>query len=164
MAVNCLTVNGVSFQVDEKDKDLVDSHRWHAYRTGGKRYTHYVMTEMTVEGRWVRRYLHRLIMNAEKGTEIDHVNGDGLDNRRSNLRPVTHRQNHQNLGVRVDSGTGVRGVEWRKDKKCWRAYIRVNGRNKHLGHFYDLASATEAARSARERLFTHSNEERSVRP
>lgn len=84
--------------------------------------------------------MHRVIMNALTGDEIDHINGNTLDNRRINLRVVTRSQNVQNS--RPQKGK-YKGVSLRKGKGRWRARIMLNGKLIHLG---DFKTAEEAAK------------------
>jgi hypothetical protein len=70
--------------------------------------------------------IHRVVMNAPKGMDVDHINGDPLDNRKENLRICTRSQNSQNKQVRTDSASGHKGVYERKGgklKKRFQAYI-----------------------------------------
>jgi hypothetical protein len=92
--------------------------------------------------------IHRLIMDAPAGVEVDHGNHDGLDNRRQNLTLVTRSQNALNRkGARANSSSGVRGVYWHKLMKQWRATVRLpDGKRHEIGGF----SSVEEARVARE--------------
>lgn len=97
----------------------------------------------TMSGRSV--FLHRLIMNPAAGMVVDHINHNGLDNRRSNLRVITPEENQWNrVGPNRDGSSGFIGVT--HDKKNltnpWLARIRVKGRTEHLGQF---ATPHEAA-------------------
>jgi len=79
--------------------------------------------------------MHRLIMNAPKNMEVDHIDGNGLNNQRSNLRIVTRRQNMQNL--HKSKSSIYPGVSWNQHDKAWRVAIRiknVKGR-KYIGNF-----------------------------
>ena len=80
-------------------------------------------------------HMHRLILNPPIGLISDHINGDTLDNRRINLRIVNYQQNAFNKGVDSRSKLGLKGVGWHKDKKKYRAYIFIDGHQKHLGYF-----------------------------
>lgn len=87
--------------------------------------------------------MHRFILNAPPDKHVDHINGDGLDNRRSNLRLVTPAQNQQNLRTR-QSKTGFRGVQYDPRKRRHYARIKANNQKIWLG-FFD--SAEDAARA-----------------
>lgn len=89
------------------------------------------------------RYMHRVIMDAPKGKDVDHINGDRLDNRKANLRTVTRSQNLHNRHDRP-----YHGVTWRKDKRKWRARITVDLKEIFLGHFDTLEDAVRARRDA----------------
>lgn len=82
-------------------------------------------------------YLHRWLMGASSGSEIDHKNGDGLDNRRSNMRFCTRAQNARNF--RRDSSrksSQFHGVHWIPSRKCWRVVICDDlGKQRHIGMF-----------------------------
>lgn len=94
----------------------------------------------TVEGRV--QYLHRLILAAPNGFDVDHVNGDRLDNRRSNLRVATRSQNLANRGQRV--GKRFKGTSWRKDVAKWAAYGSVQNKTVALGCFFSEEDAAAA--------------------
>ncbi len=89
-----------------------------------------------------RLCMHRVIlerMGCKDFAGSDHINRNGLDNRRCNLRLATASQNGCNTGKRKDNTSGYKGVCW--DHKKWRAYIRVNGKRIHLGLFDDIKDA-----------------------
>ncbi len=93
--------------------------------------------------------VHRVIMNAPKGMDVDHINGDRLDNRKENLRICTRAQNCQNKKLRRDSKSGYKGVYERLETQRFKAYISdpttayPKKRHISLGHY---ATAEEAAR------------------
>ena len=77
--------------------------------------------------------------------QIDHINGNRLDNRIENLRDVPQQINTWNLqGAKKNSKSGILGVDWKASHKKWRAQIRVNGRKVQIG-LYDTAEAASAA-------------------
>lgn len=88
--------------------------------------------------------LHRLIMNAPRGVEIDHINRNRLDNRRENLRFATDAENVRNAKLSKKNSTGFKGVYFCQVTIRWVAAIRVNGRNYHLGS-YDSAEKAALA-------------------
>lgn len=90
-------------------------------------------------------FMHRFLTGF---SVTDHVNGNGLDNRRPNLRGCTQAQNNCNVRLRGDNTSGVKGVSWRKRERKWIAYV---GRF-HIGYFSSLGDAARAVRSRREEL------------
>jgi hypothetical protein len=94
--------------------------------------------------------MHRLVLHALARETVDHINGDKLDNRRSNLRIVTPQQNSRNIAVaRPDGPSGLAGVIWNAQRSKWQASIRTGAGLKHLGLYEDLAAA-KVARAAAE--------------
>ncbi len=84
--------------------------------------------------------------------QLDHVNRVRTDNRVSNLREVTNKQNQQNAGKRSDNASGHAGVSWNRRRSKWIAHITHNQKHIHLGYFDDLEVAI-AARKAAEKLY-----------
>ncbi|MFD2248971.1 hypothetical protein [Pseudochelatococcus lubricantis] len=84
--------------------------------------------------------------------EIDHVNGIRSDNRFNNLRNVDHAANTRNVALHSSNTSGVIGVSWAKRECRWRASIKANNRERHIGYFRDFEDAV-AARKAAERQF-----------
>lgn len=79
--------------------------------------------------------MHRIVMSCPKGMDVDHINGDTLDNRKENLRICTHRQNCQNTKIRTGASSKYKGVMWDKRSDKWLARIVINGKQKRLGLF-----------------------------
>jgi len=94
-------------------------------------------------------YLHRAICGCEPGdgTVVDHRNGDGLDNRRSNLRVVTQAINTRNVRDREGGTSRYRGVYWNSRKQKWYARAKVNYRHVWLGSFDDEDAAGAAVQA-----------------
>ena len=97
--------------------------------------------------------MHNLVIDVPPGMFADHVNHNGLDNRKANLRAATHMQNVWNRrkfsgltsgGVKRPSRSKYKGVDWANDMKRWRARIRVNGKRIYLGSFEDEIEAAKA--------------------
>lgn len=98
--------------------------------------------------------MHRQIMGIDDDREVDHINGVGLDNRRSNLRYATKSQNHQNQKLRADTKTGFKGVsKYANRRDLWRARILVKGERIHLGCFKSPEEAAVAYDEAAKKFF-----------
>jgi hypothetical protein len=134
--VECATSSGVRFQIDDSDAWVL-ARKWQfSKRATGNGY---IFTKF--HGKTV--YLHRLLTNAPKGLEVDHVNRDSLDNRRANLRLVTHSRNELNKSARRTSRSGLRGVEACR-RGNFRAYHAVGGRQVTIGTFSTAEEAFAA--------------------
>ena len=104
----------------------------------------------------VKIYAHRVIMNAGKYNDnnpVDHINGNTLDNRKSNLRIVTIRENILNTSKRKDNTSGVTGVCWDKAKEKWMARIHDNGKDIFLGYFTDINEAITVRQNAENQYY-----------
>lgn len=86
---------------------------------------------------------------------IDHINRNGFDNRLSNLRITTSKQNSENRSVAKNNKSGHPGVDWSKKLKKWRARITVNYKGVHLGYFLEIDDAINAYKKAAACLHTH---------
>lgn len=115
--------------VDDDIFDFVNQWSWRK----GSGYS--VQRGERINGKFRTVYLHRVIMNAQKGLEVDHINGNVLDNRVSNLRVCTHAQNMANYRPGKSSASGFRGVHQRKPGEKWTAHVSVQEKAVHLGNF-----------------------------
>jgi hypothetical protein len=88
--------------------------------------------------------MHRVIIDAPIGMEVDHKDGDSLNNRRLNLRLATRCQNNQNQRRPVSNTSGVKGVQFERRRGKWRAIIYANRKNIWLGYFSSRDAAREA--------------------
>ena len=128
--------------VDDEDYELVMQYRWNVFEETRNGLLHgpYAITSRTVAGKPRNMRMHQLLTDWPR---TDHINHDGLDNQRHNLRPATGAQNQWN--ARSGSGTSkYKGVNWDRRYGKWRAVIRPAGRQQHLGYF---ASEEAAARA-----------------
>jgi len=120
--------------VDDEDHEKIKGYSWHIHKAGTKDYA-----RAWIHGR--REYMHRVIMS---GDLIDHINGNGLDNRKSNLRLADKSLNAINSKVRSDNSTGYKGVTFNKKASKYMAEISRNGKKKYLGLFNTAKEAHEA--------------------
>jgi len=127
---------GFAALVDDEDWEQLARFKWQVLHG---HYTHYAQRMQNTPYKRVFR-MHRELLRPPTGMTVDHINGNGLDNRRSNLRLASYSQNQQNKKSKIHSSQ-FKGVSWHKKKKKWEGRIRL-GRLRHLGYF---ASEMEAA-------------------
>lgn len=141
--------------VDPEDEHYLTKYAWRAFHTRGLTY---VRARPRAAGGRISLFLHNIIMNAPPGVEVDHRNGNGLDNRRANLRLATRSRNNSNR--KLQGGTSpFKGVSWHKQAEKWRAQI-TDGKAYHLGLFIseeDAARAYDAAARLRFGEFARCN-------
>jgi hypothetical protein len=120
--------------VDDDDYALLSQWKWCAH-WDPKASSFYAVRSQHVEGRWCTKRMHRVLMGLETGDkkQVDHRSGDTLDNRRSNLRIVSLRQNGQNR--RIHRAGKLPGASLPRPWGKWQARMRVKGRLIHLGMF-----------------------------
>ena len=128
-------------KVDPEDYIWLSQFRWHCKNNIN---AVYAVRTITQNGKSKRIYMHRLIANTPAHLFCDHINHDGLDNRKKNLRNCTLRQNNANSRSSASSSSKYKGVSWSKAKSRWSAYIKKDGKQFFLGYFH---SETEAARA-----------------
>lgn len=136
--------------IDIDDAAKVLRHAWCACKD---HHTWYAVTAARRDGKDVNLRMHRLILEPPSGVDIGHVNGDGLDNRRSNLRVATCSQNAQNMRTPAHNKCGLKGVHWHKRNRKWIAHITLNKRARHLGCFETKEAAAYAYDQGRPSAF-----------
>jgi len=120
--------------VDPQDFCRFNNFRWIINGNGKNIYA--VRNVLLANGKRMLLRMHREIVRPRRKLLVDHRNGDGLDNRRANLRPATHSQNMQNRGKwRCKASSRFVGVCFDKEHKRWRAYIRCQGKRIYLGRY-----------------------------
>lgn len=118
----------------------VNAHGYRQLKVANKDYLAHRVIWLMVHGRW-------------PADQIDHIDGDRLNNRLDNLREATHAENGRNLRMRATNTSGVTGVYWSKRSKRWVAQIRDGGRQRYIGQFCDMDAAIAARRAAEKVLF-----------
>lgn len=103
----------------------------------------YASTNMKVDGKVKSIRMHNLIMLPPKGMHTDHIDGNGLNNIRANLRVCLPIQNTRNRKMCSRNKSGMRGVSWYKRDQKWHAQIMVNRKQIHLGYFDNIFDAAK---------------------
>lgn len=136
-----LLTKGYQSLIDLADVERVRQWKWCASVHG-------------TDVRAVRRgaILSRFIMEAPEGYDVDHIDGDPLNNRRANMRIVTHAQNQKNTKDRSDNSSGMRGVFFYKKNGRFMSQIKSDGKAFFLGYFDTAVEAAKAYERARSKL------------
>lgn len=133
--------------VDDEDFEWLNQWKWCARKDGPRWY----VMRRNCERELVQ--MHRFILNPQAHLETDHRNGNGLDNRRCNLRSCTRSQNSMNSKKRTGCTSQFKGICWRQDTRKWRARIQFNDKRHNLGCFDNELKAAKAYNKAASRLF-----------
>ena len=144
---------GLTAKINYTDRPLIERWSWCArLRKNGRAYA--ARGTRASSGKFVQVYMHRCILGLRAGDRIgvDHINGDGLDNRRSNIRPSNQSQNLANQKVKKHSSL-YKGVTWDARKHRWAARIKVNRKMINLGRFWDETDAASAYNNAANKYF-----------
>jgi hypothetical protein len=144
---------GMFAQVDDEDFERVSAYKWSAHTSSG---TVYARRRPRVIGQRPKKesiYLHRFILRVTSDAKVDHVNHDGLDCQKSNLRTCTQSQNLGNQRIRSDNTSGAKGVRWHKAAQKWSAEIQIGRSRRWLGLFMTKEQASAAYDTAAVELF-----------
>lgn len=142
--------------VDDLPRALASPAPWYVLREG--RHGERVACDTSSTPRH-SVYLHRWLLDAQEDMVADHINGNGLDNRRKNLRGITQPQNVQNRRHNhIHNKSGERGVWWDAKRQSWLAYLTVGGRRTVLGRYEHHEDAVRVVRIARAQLMPFSLE------
>lgn len=137
---------GYEATIDAIDADIVSRLTWSVkidLRADGSFRSAYAITNVPrLGGGYRTEYLHRILLGGCQ--HVDHIDGNGLNNRRSNLRPASRAENARNRRANANNKTGFKGVHFHKRKGKWQAYINVNGKRLHLGRFDTADEAASA--------------------
>jgi hypothetical protein len=143
--------------VDNIDKDL-EEYKWCTIKQGNRCW--YAIRGIKVESYWTTERMHRAILERIIGKQlletiaIDHINHDGLDNRRKNLRIATKSENNMNTPKRIAKTTSkYKGVTWNKQHNKWQAQIRVNNKHIHIGYYKNEEDAAREYDKKAKQLF-----------
>ncbi len=134
--------HGLVTLVDDEDFETLKQYSWWAHPNG---HTRYALRHVYEGDRRTTIGMHRQIMNAPKGAVVDHMNHNGLDNRRENLRICTPAENGRNSRPHSQSKSSrFKGVYWNTKVRKWRAEIQVDCARIYLGTFNNEFEAANA--------------------
>lgn len=125
--------------IDDEDAHLVTPHKWYSHLSGG---INYAERRPSHAGPILK--LHNVLLRPPTGFIVDHADGDGLNNRRSNLRLASALDNGRNKKKRDGTTSPYKGVSWNTQKRRWVGRIYINGKHLHLGYFFDAVEAANA--------------------
>lgn len=150
MAVEIPLTQGFVALVDEEDVgSILAAGSWYAHRPSRTRV--YAMRNMRRSDGSRRPVSMHTFLTA--WDFVDHENGNGLDNRRMNLRPASGSENGQNKGIQSNNTSGFKGVCWHKGARKWTASIKSDGRDRYLGLHLSADLAAMAYDEAARELF-----------
>jgi len=120
--------------VDDGDYEELAKYKWYAQKIDRRVYA---VRKVGPPNARLTLYMHRQILNPRPDQQCDHINGNGIDNRRANLRLCTHTQNCYNMHIDPNHSSRFKGVLWDKERRKWRAEIVVDYKTHYLGRFAD---------------------------
>lgn len=135
--------------VDDEDYEYLSQFKWQAFY---HRKTYYAVRHSKGVGKSGVQ-MHREIMGAAAGVQVDHRDRNGLHNWRGNLRFCTNAQNLANRGPNKNNKSGYKGVGWDRAKKKWCARIKVNRKTIYLGRYHGIQEAARAYDEAAKEYF-----------
>ena len=136
---------GVEAIIDDSDFEQVSQHKWYAHRCWSGLYAGRQRTIQHKPRKQIEEYLHRFLLKPKNGQQVDHINGNTLDNRRCNIRLCTNAENGCNRRKQSErTSSKYKGVCWRENSKKFMAHVKVGGQKKYLGLFKDEIKAALA--------------------
>ena len=136
--------------VDDEDYGFLSRYTWHCHIQPNSE-TKYAVARMWINGRRTNVQMHRMIMSHTK-EHTDHVDRNGLNNQRFNIRPASRIENGRNRKLQKHSAK-YKGVHFFKATGAWTASIRINTVKKHLGYFHTPEAAALAYDAAALKYF-----------
>lgn len=128
--------------VDNKDFKYLNKFNWYVHSGGNTVYA--ARNSKTINGKRKTIWMHKEIMKTPKGMETDHIDGNGLNNQRKNLRICTKSENQHNRSKYKCNTSGFKGVSWHIGHKKWGASIQSSGKQIYLGYYDSKIEAYNA--------------------
>lgn len=137
--------------VDDDDFDMLSKFTWYVLK---RKHTSYARAPLRGPDRsWRELKMHRLIMNCPQDFVVDHIDGNGLNNQKSNLRVCTFAENRRNTQSRRIATGGIKGAIQRSGSKTWASTITFQGKSFYLGRFPTMEEAARAYDAAARNFF-----------
>lgn len=127
-----LLTQGKIALVNIEDYKYLNQWKWRALKRGN---TYYAARGIRMNKKVLTIFMHHEILPSPKGMQIDHINMNGIDNKKDNLRICNKSQNGMNSRKQNNNTSGYKGVCWHKVAKKWMAHTQVNGKRIYLGYF-----------------------------
>lgn len=132
---------GFEAKVDDEDYEFLMQWKWSVVQCGR---SHYAQRAIWIsERKNIKVYMHRVLVGVE-GLQVDHIDHNGLNNQKSNLRVATKSENLSYSRLRIDSKSGFKGVSWNSRRKKWESTIASKRKLYHLGRFSTQIEAAKA--------------------
>lgn len=141
--------------VDDEDFEFLSQWKWQ-FHIGHSRHTGYARRSEYPLGRYGKQkliWLHHIVMNVLTGFNVDHINGNGLDNQKVNLRICDNSQNQHNARLRKDNKSGYKGVSFYKTRQIWQVQITIKTKKIHVVYFENKETAALAYNAAAREYF-----------
>lgn len=127
--------------IDDADFEMISKWKWCTLKT---KWNVYAIHSVFRVGKRRHVYMHRLLLSAPDNVYVDHIDRNGLNNTRANIRLCSNAQNLWNSGKKKNNSSGYKGVSWQKRDRRWRAKIVFHGQRIHIGYFTDVIEAARA--------------------
>lgn len=141
------TTNGYTIKVDDCDYSILIKYNWYGLKKGNKIYADTIVKQKHIK-------MHRFLLNINnKKVHVDHIDGDGLNNTKINLRLCSNSQNQMNRGKQRNNTSGYKGVYFCKLNKRWKSQITKEGKTYSCGYHDTKEEAARAYDTKARELF-----------
>lgn len=147
MVNTCIVKVGDKRAIVDREFEYFKNFKWYL-SSGG-----YAARMIDINGVIFVSFMHRIVAGTPKGMKTDHINGNKLDNRKSNLRICNISENNRNCCVHKDNKSGFKGVYWDKSRNKWAAGVRCNKKHYTIGRFNRIEDAVSAYNIRAKELF-----------
>jgi hypothetical protein len=154
-----ITINSKKFGthkvlLDNSDLKLVSGYNWWLSKSSYSN-TFYAATWIKINNKRIALSMHRLFLNLKNSNKkkVNHINGNGLDNRRKNIRECTHEERQANQHIPKNNQSGYKGVYWKQKNGMWCAQIGLHNKHLYLGLFDSPINAAIAYNEAAKKYF-----------